>query len=87
MLNKARDQVLVEYSIGLLGDDRVDTVGAGGHGGAVRGNGDLERYKGARAKIGFGRGKDVGKPVDDVVEVLDDRWKPAKTVRVERNVA
>ena len=38
MLNKACGQVLVEYSIGLLDEDRVDPEEAGEHGGAVRGN-------------------------------------------------
>ena len=36
---------MVEYSIGLLGEDGVDPVGAGEHGGAVRGDGNLERNK------------------------------------------
>ena len=42
VLNKACGQALVEYSIRLLSEDRVDTVGAGEHGGAVRGDGNLE---------------------------------------------
>ena len=45
VLNKACGQVLVEHSIDLLGEDMVDPVGVGEHGGAVRGNGNLERNK------------------------------------------
>ena len=37
VLNEACGQLFVKYSIGLLGEDRVDSVGAGKHRGAVRG--------------------------------------------------
>ena len=45
VLNKACCQVLVEYSIGLLGEDRGDQVEAGEHRGAVRGDENLKRNK------------------------------------------
>ena len=87
MLNKACGQVLVEYSIGLLGENRVDPVGAGEHGGAVWRDENREGNKCARAKIGFGCREDAGKLAEDVSKVFDDRRGPARTAEVERNVA
>ena len=53
VLDQAGNQVLVEHSAGLLGENRVDAVRAGKYGGAIRGCGNLERNKGARADLGF----------------------------------
>ena len=43
VLNEARGQVTVEYSIGLIGKGAVDPVGAGERRGAFRGDGNIER--------------------------------------------
>ena len=80
MLDETSSHVLIEYSIDLVGSDGVSAVGAGGDECAVRGDGDLERDKGAITKVGFGRGEDIRELVNDVGQGPDDWWRPASTV-------
>lgn len=86
-LNETCGQVLIAYSTVLLGEDGVHEAGAREHWGAVRVDGYLERYKSARAKTSLGRGEDIGTLAEDVAKVVDDRWRPARTMKVKRNVA
>ena len=66
MLDEAGRHVLIECSIDLLGNDRVGALGAGGGWSSVRGDGDLEREKGTRTKVGFGRGENIGEYAKNV---------------------
>ena len=59
MPDEAGGQILVDDGIGFFGQDWVHPAAAGGDGGAVRRDGDLEWYEGARAEVGVGRGEDV----------------------------
>ena len=70
MPNEAGGQILIEYNIGLFGEYGVDAARAGKY--AVRRYGSLERHKGARAKVGFGRGENIGELAEDVTQGCDD---------------
>ena len=59
MLDDTGSHVLIEYGIDLFGNDGVGAVGAGGGWSGVWGDGDLEREKGIRTKVGFGRGQNI----------------------------
>ena len=60
VLDQVGSQIFVEHSVGLLVKNRVDAVWAGKDGGAIRGDGNPERKKGARAEVGFRRGENIG---------------------------
>ena len=87
VLDEAGGQVMVDDSIRLLGKDRVHPVGAGGDGGAVRWDGDLERDQGARAEVGLGSGEDARQFAKNVAQVVNHRRCPASTVEVVRDAA
>ena len=87
VLDEAGGQVLVYDSIRLLGKDRVHLVVAGGDGGAVRWDGDLERGQGARAEVGLGSGEDARQFAKNVAQVVNHRRCPASTVEVVRDAA
>ena len=61
-----------EHGIDLFGNDGVCAVWAGGDWGVVRGDGYLEREKGTRTKVGFGRRENIGELAEDVVQGRDD---------------
>ena len=54
LLDEAIGQLLVEYGVGLFGNDGVDAVKTGSDGCTIQRNGTLERDDGAVAKVGFG---------------------------------
>ena len=54
VLGEAGGQVLVEYHIFLLAEDGINAARTGSDRDSVRGDGDLERNKRARAKISLG---------------------------------
>ena len=80
-------RLAVECGVGLFGKDGVDAVWTGSDGFAVLWNGNLERDKGAGAKVGFGCGEDVREFAKDVVQSIDDHRGPTGAVKVELDVA
>ena len=83
MLDQTGSQILVEHSVGRLGENKVDAVRAGGYGGAIRGDENLERKKGARAEVGFGRGENFGELAKNFSQRCDDRRRQTRAAEVE----
>ena len=72
MLDETGSHVLIKYGIDLLGNDGVGALGAGGDCSGVQGDGGLEREKGTRTKVGFGRGENIGELAKDVAQGRND---------------
>ena len=79
-------QILVDHSVGLFDEDRVDAVRAGIHGGDIRGDGNFERNRGARGDVSFGRGENVGELANNFSERRDDRRRPTRAAEVKGDV-
>ena len=69
MLDEASGQVLIEHSVGLFGDDWVDSVRSRSGGCAALSNGrNLERDKVAGVEFSVDRGEIVGELAESIVQ-------------------
>lgn len=66
MLDETGGRVLIEYSIGLFGEDMINAERARKSGGAVPCVRNLERNMEKRAKVRLGRGENIGELAENV---------------------